>query len=513
MQRLLAVCLSFLLLAAAPPPRLTQREGVRQLEVDGKPWLILGGELANSSSSSRDWMATRWNPLADMHLNTVLMPISWELIEPEEGKFDFTLVDGLLADARGAGLRVIPLWFGSWKNSMSSYAPAWVKRDEKRFPRVRAADGTPQEILSPHVAANAAADARAFAALMRHLRETDTGRTVIMVQVENEIGMLPDARDHGAEGIKAWAQPAPPALGGGSWAERFGTDAEEAFSAWHFARYAQQVAAAGKAEYPLPMFVNAALPRPGAKPGSAYPAAGPLPHLAEVWKKAAPAIDFLAPDIYFPNFVEWTERYAKLKNNPLFLPEAGQSGASDSTANALFALGRLHAMGFSPFSIDTISPAGAKDLSSLYALLQSLSPLILERQGSNRLWGARPPIAYDGSADLADQSFVMDGHRLTMRFIDPWTPRDKQVPEQHGGMVIGLGNGEYLVAGRGVTLTFAPADGAGKSGIEQIDEGHVADGKFIAGRRLNGDESHQGRHLRLPPDQFGVQRVKLYRYR
>ena len=195
------------------------------------------------------------------------------------------------------------------------------------------------------------------------------------------------------------------------------------------------------------------------------------------------------------------------------MPEAGQAGGADTPANALFAFGGLHAIGFSPFSIDTIDAKGAPDLGGLYAMLAQLTPLIVARRGSDRLWGARPPIAFDGSADLADQAVTMAGHRLTLRFIDPWTPRDRQTPEHHGALVMALGEGEYLVAGRGVTVTFAPADGVGQSGIERIEEGTFDRGTWRAGRVLNGDQSHQGRHLRLPPDAFGMQRVKLYRYR
>jgi beta-galactosidase GanA len=196
----------------------------RHLIVDGKPWLLLGGELANSSASSRAYMASRWDSLAALHLNTVLMPVSWELIEPEEGRFDFVAVDGLLADARAHDLRVVLLWFGSWKNSMSSYAPAWVKRDGARFPRARTADGAPIEMLSPFAPANRQADAHAFAALMAHLAETDPERTVLMVQVENEIGMIPEPRDHSPPARAAWGEPVPEGLPGAgkSWAEAYG---------------------------------------------------------------------------------------------------------------------------------------------------------------------------------------------------------------------------------------------------------------------------------------------------
>lgn len=499
--------------AQAPLPRLVERNGVRQLHVDGKPFLVLGGELANSSASSRAYMAKRWQPLADMRLNTVLMPVAWEQIEPVEGRFDFTLLDGLLTDARKANMRIVVLWFGSWKNSMSSYAPAWVKRDERRFPRARTADGTPLEILTPFAEANADADAKAFAALMRHLARTDRQRTVVMVQVENEVAMIPEARDSSPPARAAWAGPVPAALGGGkSWTARFGKDADEAFMAWHFARYVDRVATAGKRELDLPMFVNAALPRPGRLPGSGYPAAGPLPHLFEMWQKGAPAIDFLAPDIYFPNFTEWMRKYA-IRGNPLFIPESNQAGDRPTPANALFAIGGLDAIGISPFSIDTIPAEAGRDLGALYAMLHQIAPLILEHQGSDRLWGARPPVPFEGKADLADQSAAFGAHRVTLRFTDPWAGKDAQRPEDHGAIVIQLGPDELLIAGRGVTVTFAPVDGVGKAGIESTFEGEFLDGRWVTGRLLNGDQSHQGRHVRLPPDGYSMQRVRLYRYR
>ncbi|HKP11717.1 MAG TPA: beta-galactosidase, partial [Blastocatellia bacterium] len=176
-------------------PHLRKRGAATQLVVDGKPFLILGGELGNSSSSSLEYMRPIWQKLVALHLNTVLVPVYWELIEPTEGHFDFSLVDGLIKEARAHQLRLVPLWFGSWKNSMSCYAPAWVKTDPKRFPRSQDKTGRGMEILSPFSEENVEADARAFAAFMRHLREVDgQDHTVIMVQVENEIGMIPDSR-------------------------------------------------------------------------------------------------------------------------------------------------------------------------------------------------------------------------------------------------------------------------------------------------------------------------------
>ena len=332
--------------ANAAFPHLEKRGSATQLIVDGKPFLILGGELHNSSASSLVFMKPIWPRLAAMHLNTVLTPVSWELLEPEEGRFDFALVDGLIREARQNKLRLVLLWFGSWKNTYSSYAPAWVKRDSKRFPRVETSDGHGTERLSPFSEANRDADARAFAALMRHLRETDSeAHTVIMVQVENEAGVIPDSRDRSAVANAAFSEAVPSKLtrymqqhrealvpefravweGSGSktsgtWEEIFGKGAltDDLFMSWHFARYINQVTAAGKAEYPLPMFVNAALIRPNYQPGQ-YNSGGPLPHAMDVWRAGGPDVDFLAPDIYFDNFAEWCRKYRR-PDTPLFIP-------------------------------------------------------------------------------------------------------------------------------------------------------------------------------------------------
>jgi len=481
-----------LLLCLATPAfaQIPHLEGGR-LIVDGKPFLLLGGELGNSSASSREWLRSHWQRLRGMHLNTVLAPVSWELIEPEEGRFDFSTVDWLIEDARASDLRLVLLWFGAWKNSMSTYVPAWVKRDERRFPRTIGADGRAQEILSVFGAGTRDADARAFAALMRHLKQVDGARhTVIMVQVENEIGFLPAAREQGPAADAAFAK----------W-----RGGEEEFTAYHYARYVEAVAAAGEREYALPMYVNGAQGRPGKKPGE-YPSGGPLAHLMEIWRKGAPSIDFIAPDIYFPNFAAIARGYAA-KDNAFFIPEANHAGDRRGPANALHAIGALEAFGFSPFSIENI-PDGDR-LVQLYAMLDGLAPSLFAARAKA---GFAPPVSFENVVDEAPQVQALGDYRFTVSFVDPWTPRDAQAPAEHGGIILWMGGDDYLIAGSGITLTVEPADGKGRAGLELVEEGSFADGRWVAGRRLNGDQTHQGRHIRLPPSDYGVQRVRLYRY-
>jgi beta-galactosidase GanA len=519
--------------------KLEKRGQATQLVVDGKPMLVLGGELGNSSASTREDLAPVWERMHALNLNTLLVPVSWELVEPKEGQFDFALVDGILADARAHDMRIVPLWFGSWKNSISTYVPAWVKRDSKRFPRIADAKGNPVEILSPLSTATRDADTKAFAAFMRHLKEVDSKqRTVIMVQVENEVGMLPDAREHGALGDKAWAGAVPAELvkamrtnttpmpdwmadrwrqygarDRGSWSELFGDDeaAQEIFTAWSLARFVESLAAAGKREYDIPLFVNAALARSGVKPG-AYPSGGPLAHLTGVWQIGAPSIDLLAPDIYFPDFAARTADYAAI--NALFIPEAGRAGEPRVPANAWLAFGKHRAIGFSPFAIDDISGPAADRLRQTYGLMDDIAPMILDAQARGKIWGFAPPVAPDGTVDAADQSFVVDDMRLTVRFNDPWTPKDQQRPDEHGGLILQDKDGDFWFAGAGLTVTFAPAQSGGDAvGIDYAWEGQVDSGAWKPKRLLNGDQTHQGRHIRLPPGAPGLQRVRFYRYR
>lgn len=519
------VMLNVLAAQTTPVPHLEKQGQATQLIVDGKPFLILGGEIHNSSSSSLEYMRPEWAKLSAMSLNTVLTPVSWELIEPVEGKFDFTLVDGLLAQAREQHMRIVFLWLAAWKNGMSGYPPVWVKSNTKRFPRA-VQHGNEVNILSTFASATREADGKAFAALMVHLREVDArDRTVLMVQVENEVGILGDTRDHSAVANQAFAASAPVELmrylkahhdaldpelralwdengdkPSGSWSQVFGETAraDEIFMAWHYARYVHAVAADGKAAYNLPLYVNTWLGGEDTTPGD-YPSGGPQPRVVDVWKAAGSALDFYAPDLYAANFASWAKRYHR-DGNPLFLPET--NGGAAGAANIFYALGEQAALGFCPFGIDSFADVN-KELAPSYSALSQIAPMLLEQQSKGEVHGF---VLDKGHPSV---EFTLNGYTAHVSLDDIFGNH----AENGFGLIMADGPDHFLGAGKGFRVRFAkPASKTPHVGIASVDEGRYEDGKWIAGRRLNGDENDQGSYWRFDQRQVNIEKVAVYKF-
>jgi hypothetical protein len=556
----LALAAACLPAQAAPPiPHLEKRGVATQLIVDGSPYLVLAGETANTASSSLEYMNDVWPRLVQMNLNTVLVGVAWDWIEPAEGKYDFTLIDGLLTGARKNHLRLMFLWFGSWKNGISSFVPAWVKADQSRFPRVQVKGGKSIEVLSTFSAANREADTRAYTALLRHLAKVDGGaHTVIMIQMENEVGVLGDSRDRSPAAEAAFGQAVPrqlmdyleqnkdrlnpelrklwEAAGGraaGTWSEVFGAGpaTDEIFMAWSYAHYLNYVTLAGKAEYPLPVYTNTWIVQPEDTGPGDYPSGGPEPLVLDVWKAGARAIDLNAPDIYLPNFTDWVARFHR-DDNPLFVPES--RGDAGGAANAFYAIGQHAAIGYSPFGIDHAGrlvalrpdagappPVEVRDLPlpRAYAVLAQLTPLILEHQTTGTIAAViLNPEHQTQSVPLGNYILNVDLRRNRRN------PR--QVPALGYGLFIAVGPDEYVVAGNDIQVTFSPnPPGPGIAGLAGVEAGTYVAGQWAPGRRLNGDDvlldyklaeaadhDQSGSGLRFDPDGPAIQHVKLYRY-
>ena len=501
------------------------------------PCPILGGELSNSAATSVADIDEVMPRMKALGLNTVLVPAYWELMEPVEGKFDFTLIDRTIDVARQEQLHVVFLWFGVWKNSMSCYTPAWFKQDTKRFPRAMTAEGKQMEIASCFSDNVLQADLKAFSALMRHIREKDPQReVVVMMQIENEIGMLESARDHSPLAEKVYKQE--------RWAERYGTDeyADEKFMALNYARYVEHLAKAAREIHDMPLYVNAAMNSRGRRPGE-YPSAGPLAHLIDFWLEGAPSIDLLAPDIYDTGFKSWCAQYAmplrpqdgRKVNNRLFIPES--RCCENSGVRALYAFGEHLALGFSPFAIDQASPKETETVTKAYSLLRQVSNI---KQTLNT-WGLL--------FDQEDKERIINDKGVVMTcrhyFTLPWDPRatDGSTWPEGGAMIIRLGKYDYLLAGSGVVVDFktptekqqeekkqlgedgfAEAGGStspkadkhfhGKRlGLLSVDEVCISDdGTMQYLRRHNGDQTHQGRHARISVGEWKLLHIRLYEY-
>jgi len=450
-------------------PHLEKRGKATQLIVDGRPFLMLAGELTNSASSSMEYMEPYWPKLAAANMNTILAAVTWELVEPEPGKFDFALVDGAIREARRNHLRLIFIWFGSWKNGESTYTPLWVKKNQKQYPLFLPESGQAITYLSVFKEANWKADANAFAALMRHIRQVDgEAHTVLMMQVENEVGCPGATRDQLPEAKAAFNAQVPKQLidymaknranlvsefhqhweaaGGktsGTWAEVFGNQpmTNEIFMAWYYALYVDQVAKAGKAEYPLPMFINVDL---GPAIGE-YSSGGALPIQLNVWQQGAPAIDIIGPDIYLPNFAEWCARYDR-SGNPMWIPETRADAA-----NAFYAIGNHAAMGISPFGIERQADASTP-LAQAYGLLAQAAPQILEAQSQ----GAIKAVSLDAqhpaeTVKLGNYTFAFSMGR--MRGPAPAAGGNAPTPSSYA-IVISTGPDDYTILGSGIQATF-----------------------------------------------------------
>jgi hypothetical protein len=534
-------CFFLGLLAAAPLsaaehaiPHLQRSESAVQLIGDGRPFVMLAGELHNSSASGIEYLRGLWPRLEALGLNTVIAPVSWELLEPAEGQFDFTLVNELIDLARKHRQRLVLLWFGSWKNGVSSYAPGWVLGDTRRFPRAKGASRqNTKDILSTLSRSNLQADAAAFAQLMRHLRQID-GRqhTVLMIQVENEVGIKPETRDLSDEATRAFQTAVPRQLidflvehkdelhpellrrwqksdlaTQGTWAEVFGPrpEAEEISSAWHYARYIDQVAAAGQAEYALPMYANAWL----ADKLGTYPSGGPVAHMHDVWRAAAPHLGVFAPDIYVGEFKEVCAAYHRA-GNPLLIPEASRD--AEAAGRAFWAVAQHSGLGFSPFGIESL--ADGHPLVDAYRILGQLMPIVAEAQGTGRMIGV-----YRQGNETSPGLVNVGDYRVRISY-------EARLPAKHwpvGGLVIQTGPREFLVAGYGFACQFQPQAGTRRHAqIRRVELGRFdAAGRWAHELWFNGDETGANNVARIPPmlgnEYLGnsrpmILRVTLYQY-
>lgn len=500
------------------------QNGNVRLLVDGKSFTMLAGEVHNSTSSSACMFGEALDRAVELGMNTVLAPVTWELIEPVEGAFDFSMVDMMLAAARERGLRLGLLWFGAWKNAQCYYAPAWVKRDVERFLRAEMIAGQrkvvmpdfhnfPYAALSLFCDETLAADARAYAAFMEYLASADGDvHTVVAVQVENECGEMAAAREHSPEADAAFGEQVPSDLvaalaassdtlapdiaaafaegaGAGTWSEVFGPVAEELFTTYHMARYVEAVAAAGKRAYPLSTMANCWLDK-GHKPGR-FPTGGPNVRVMEVWKHVAPSIDMLCPDVYVPTFCQVCDDYRKL-GNPLAIPETATHAYT--AAREMWAVGHHRALCFAPFGYEDMGEPFDASAGILFGADAS-DPALRTPQ------------------DPAEYACVTRGLSQLLEAVGNDTPMDAVTSERPDENLIALGEFGVRAVFADGALPGACAAARAQDGslyllamrcmvafesldverphvdILALEDGEVCDGVWHRDRKLNGDEA------------------------
>lgn len=485
--------------------------------VNGKPYLMLGAQLWNSSS----WpyiLEKTWPQLRELHCNTLEAPVYWQNVEPAPGRFNFSELDSLVAGARRENIKLILLWFGSYKNGSSQYAPEWVLSRPDRYPRMHDAGGAELLLLSPVAAANLEADKKAFAALMRHLQKTDAQQqTVVMVQVQNEAGSLGTDRDY-SEGANAlFNAPVPAPLvqqlgkSAGTWKEIFGVDAPESFNAYHIAHYINEVAAAGKKEYALPMFANAWLREHRFRRPGDYPSGGPTSNMFGIWKAVATNLTLLAPDIYQNNLAAVDDICTKYHrpDNPLFIPETGKG--ADFARYHFHMIGNHDALGVAVYGIDPFhadpNDERRKDrlddkfagIAANYRLLRGAISEILALQGTGRLKAAIE------EHNRPEQLLNFNGYDILFTFGYPSYKKDRSPSGR--ALVAQLAANEFLLMGFDAKFQFRPTYGSGAQSAELIlvEEGYYDKGNWVRKRLWNGDEVY---HSTLVPEGV-ILKIKL----
>ena len=546
-------------------PHIGQINGHLVLMVEDRPFILLAGEVHNSDSSSPAYMEKIWDIATELGMNALLLPVSWEMIEPEEGHFDFSVPQALIDQARERDMRIVFLWFGSWKNAECMYAPEWVKTDLMRFPRAQIEKGKNKagRTISPSIPVKMPyttlsylgeetmqADARAFAALMGFLRDYDEERqTVVAVQVENETGLLGAAREVSDVADALFAAEVPAGFAAymrghtetmvedvktavengkasGTWTDVFGSAAEEIFSTYHVARFVNTVAEAGKKVYSLPMTVNCWLDK-GGEPGS-YPTGGPVSKVHEVWDYCAPAIDAYCPDIYVPQFREVCDEYTR-RNGALFVPESATH--SYCAPRLVYTVGHYHAMCYSPFGFDDIgkpftavqgflfgmdvsdpalkTPQSFEEYAAFGTILKEMMPLLADAYGSERLQAVsaetNPVIPHpSGNPFLAKQPAMDFGaFTVTVGFQSQLNPRADGVC-----LCLAVSDSECWLVGNACDIRFSSGNAA-KPNLDLLllEEGSFENGQWVPGRRLNGDES-----ARLSMEKPSVWHVRFFTY-
>lgn len=501
------------------PSVIKVRDGYSLL-VDEKPFIMLAAEVHNSACTSPEYMQFVWEKAKEINCNTILAPVYWELFEPEENHYDHKLIHNMILDARKHNLRLVLLWFGSWKNGLSTYVPRWIKTDFERFPRTEDEYGRKTRILSMFHSDILEVESNAFVQLMKFIKEIDSvAQTVIAIQVENEIGVLGSTRDWSKYATEEFKRTVPTELleylenvhtfngmvdyedSTKNWKNIFGKYADEVFMAWHYATHVNCLAKCGKECYRLPMFTNAWLKESDDERPGFYPSGGPLPEMLDIWKCAAPGLDFLSPDIYTFQFDKVAKKY-KRNDNPLFIPETRRD--KWAVANLYAAIGSYHALCFSPFGLESIgedksfitqivhtdfsdknvSSTMVKEYLSLsYRLFQNMMPLLTEYYGTDKMIGFV-------QRDMQMTKHIrLSKYQITIEFYHVIDDENKYIPS--AGIIIEEDENKLIFLGYGYRAYLETVNPGKQLDFLCLEKGtYDKECNWKKYMDLNGDELH-----------------------
>ncbi len=492
-------------------PRIIKKDNGFSFLVDDQPFIMLAAEVHNSACTSREYMEYVWTKAKELNCNTVLAPVYWELIEPEENQFDFSLVEQLIRDSRTHNLKLVLLWFGSWKNGLSTYAPNWIKTNLTRFPRTEDEHGVRTRTLSMFHSDILSVERRSFTTFMGYIKEIDSDeQTVIAVQIENEVGILGSARDFSSGATEQYHDNVPDELiqykdyankPDRSWESIFKKDADETFMCWHYAQHINKLAKAGKEIYALPMFTNAWLKECDDENAGFYPSGGPLPEMLDVWKCAAPHLDVLSPDIYTFNFGKVADAYTR-SDNPLFIPETRRD--KWAVANLYAAIGTYNALCYAPFGLESIGEdksfitqrvhTNANDknvssekvkeyLSESYELFENMMPIITTYYGTDKM------IGFNQNNDYMTRHIKLGNYQITIEFYHQMNDDNEYIPG--AGVVIQQSENELMFIGYGYRAYLETRHTSKQLDFLSLEKGtYDASGNWITYMHLNGDEQH-----------------------
>jgi hypothetical protein len=373
---------------------------------------------------------------------------------------------------------------------------------------------------------------------MERIAQVDKHGTVLMMQIENEVGLLGGTRDFSPEATKLFEQQVPGELikymnnnltklkpniresylangakAQGIWEEVFGksTTTDEIFMAWKYSNYVNELAKAGKAIYNLPTFVNAWDASGGNLIPGVWPSGGPNYLMIDIWQAGAPDIDILANDNYSPTFGMSAANFVHNKN-PLLLPEACAIWMNDTISaapKAFFCFGHFKAMGFSPFGIDHHTYHSNHPIKKAYEVLGMLKPLIIKAQVEDKINGFMEGDSVSpASFQLGDYNFK-PGYNLQKKSLI-----------KGYGLIIQIAEDEFIVAGNACNIRYQSADsGKPNAQLLSVEEGKFVDGKWEKKRTINGDEFG----IKLPPNPYNIAsdvylndvsllKIKLFKY-